>query len=78
MSEPSPLSLIIDRQDRLEADQDETRRKVDRVPVLEAEVELLTKAFDRNTNALYTAAGSLIITGVLGVLTALLLKGVIG
>ena len=78
MSEPSPLSLVVERQDRLEADQDETRRKVDRVPVLEAQVELLTKAFDRNTNALYTAAGSLIITGVLGVLTALLLKGVIG
>jgi hypothetical protein len=68
----------VERQDRLEADQDETRRKVDRVPVLEAQVELLTRAFDRNTNALYTAAGSLIITGVLGVLTALLLKGVIG
>lgn len=68
----------MERQDRLEADQDETRRKVDRVPVLEAQVELLTRAFDRNTNALYTAAGSLIITGVLGVLTALLLKGVIG
>jgi hypothetical protein len=78
LSEPSPLSLIIDRQDRLEADQDETRSKVDRVPVLEAQVELLTRAVDRLTDVVFQAAIAIVATGVLGFLSALILKGVIG
>jgi len=75
LSEPSPLSLIVNRQDRLEEDQDETRRKADEIPVLRKEVAMLTKAVDRNTNALYTVVGTIIATGIVGFL---LERGVIG
>jgi len=78
VSDLSPMSLISGRQDRLERRIGEVEGEVEEIPVLRKEVALLTKAFDRNTNALYTAAVSLVVTGVLGVLTALVLKGVIG
>lgn len=78
MADPSPIMLISGRQDRLEKRIADVESEAEEIPVLRKEVELLTKAFDRNTNALYTAAVSLVVTGVLGVLSALVLKGVIG
>lgn len=78
MPEPTPLSLTVRRVDRLEDRIENVEGDVEEIPALRTEVGLLREAFNRNTNALYTAAVSLIVTGVLGVLTALLLKGVIG
>jgi hypothetical protein len=78
MSELNPLRLISERQDRLEQRLAEVEEEAEEIPVLRKEVGLLRDAFDRNTSALYTAAVSLVVTGVLGVLTAVLLKGVIG
>jgi hypothetical protein len=75
LSEPSLLSLIVDRQDRLESELGETTTKANEIPVLRKEVAMLTKAVDRNTTALYSVVGSVVATGILGLL---LQKGVIG
>jgi hypothetical protein len=70
-----PLNLISNRQDRLEERIKEVESEVDEIPVLRKEVALLTKAVDRNTNALYTVVGTVVATGVVGVL---LQRGLIG
>jgi hypothetical protein len=75
MGELSPLRLISDRQDRLERRIGDVEGEAEEIPVLRREVELLTKAVDRNTNALYTVVGTVMATGIVGVL---LEKGVLG
>lgn len=75
MNEPSPLSLISERQNRLEERIGGVEGDVEEIPVLRKEVAMLTKAVDRNTTALYSVVGTVVATGVIGVL---LEKGVIG
>jgi hypothetical protein len=71
MSEPTASELLWERLRDAEA-------KADEVPVLKSEVKMLTATVDRLTNAVYQAAIGILVTGVLGVLAALILKGVIG
>ncbi len=78
MSDLSPLGLISTRQDRLERRIKEVGEETEQIAILETKVDMLTETVNRNTSALYTAAISLIVTGVLGVVTALILKGVLG
>lgn len=73
--DPTPLSLVSGRQDRLERRLADVEGDVEEIPVLRTEVKLLTKAVDRNTNALYTVVGTIVATGVVGFL---LQRGVIG
>ena len=75
MGSLDPIRLISDRQDRLQSSIDELEDGVQEIPVLRKEVELLTKAVDRNTNALYTVVGTVVATGIAAVL---LQRGVIG
>ena len=78
MSDLSPLNLISGRQDRLERRLGEAEGSIDRIPVLETQVEMLTKAVDRLTSVVFQAAIAIVATGVLSVVAALILKGVIG
>jgi hypothetical protein len=71
MSELSPMGLLLERIEGIE-------EKAEEVPVLKSQVEGLTKAVDRLTDVVFQAALAIVITGVLGLLTALILKGVIG
>jgi hypothetical protein len=71
MSELSPMGLLFERIESIE-------EKAEEVPVLKSQVEGLTKAVDRLTDVVVQAALALVVTGVLGLLTALILKGVIG
>lgn len=75
MNEPTPLRLISERQDRLDQRIGDVEGDVEEIPVLRKEVAMLTKAVDRNTNALYTVVGTIVATGVVGFL---LERGVIG
>lgn len=75
MSELSPLSLIVDRQDRMEKRLGDAEDGVDEIPVLRKEVEMLTKAVDRNTTALYTVVGTVLATGITGLLLQIGLIG---
>jgi hypothetical protein len=75
MGDPSPMGMIDRRQDRLEERVEDLEKLTEEIPVLRNETKLLREAFNRNTNALYTAAVSMLTTGVLGVLAALILKG---
>ncbi|HXS32236.1 MAG TPA: hypothetical protein VN758_00510 [Solirubrobacterales bacterium] len=74
-ADPSPLSLISGRQDRLERRLNDVEGDVEEIPVLRKEVQLLTKAVDRNTNALYSVVGTIVATATVGFLLA---RGVIG
>jgi hypothetical protein len=78
VEEPTPLSLISDRQDRLKEDIERLEGETKEIPVLRKEVGLLREAVDRNTNVIYRAAGAFLGLGVLSVVSALIVKGVIG
>jgi hypothetical protein len=78
LNEPTVASLQEDRIRRLEGQVHELADDVARVPALEREVGFLREGFNRNTNTLYQLGVAIFGTGVLGVLTALILKGVIG
>lgn len=45
MSEPSPLSLIVDRQNRLEAQQGEQGKEIDEIRDALVEVPVMKRAF---------------------------------
>jgi hypothetical protein len=55
--------------------EDEAEKRGTEVSVLRTEVQLLAKAVDRNTNALYTVVGTIVATGVVAYLVE---KGMIG
>lgn len=76
--EPTVASLEAEARRRMQEEIDELRVKADRVPALEEAVGFLREGFNRNTNTMYQVGVAVIATGVLGVLTALILKGVIG
>ena len=78
MDELSPMAMLDRRQDRLEERVEELESLAEEIPVLRSETKLLREAFNRNTNALYTAAVSILSGGVLAVVAALIVKGVIG
>jgi hypothetical protein len=70
-----PLNLMNGRQDRLETRIKDVEDDVEEIPVLRKEVQLLTKAVDRNTNALYTVVATVVATGLIVVLFE---RGLIG
>lgn len=79
--DPTPLGLISARQDRLEERVHDLEEELDGeegISQLRGEVKVLREALNRNTNALYQGAIALLITGAAGVLTALILRGVLG
>jgi uncharacterized protein YutE (UPF0331/DUF86 family) len=78
MSEPTALSLLEKDVERIESRLSDTERGIGKVAVLESQVEMLREAVDRLTNVVFQAAIAIVATGVLGVLAALILKGVIG
>lgn len=82
MQDPSPMGMLDRRQNRLEQRIEDLEGQVEeqatKTAGLEAQVELLREGFNRNTNAMYTVGTGFLVTGVLGVLIALILKGVIG
>lgn len=83
--DPTPLGLLNDSLRRLAERVEEAEKDLEQLPVLETKFEALTdrvealvKSTDRNTNALITVAGSLLVSGVCAVIVALIVKGVIG
>jgi hypothetical protein len=76
--DPTPLSLMDRSLASLENQVRDLEGKLDEIPVLRKEVQLLSEANRELRSAVYTAAGSLLVTGVLGVLVALIVKGVLG
>lgn len=78
MTDPTPFSLLKERQDEQREEIDALRAEVREVPVLRKEVSMLSREVDRNTSALVQGALAIVSTGVLGLLVALILKGVIG
>ena len=75
MADLSLLTLVSGRQDRLEERIGDVEDGVEEIPVLRKEVEMLTKAVDRNTTALYTVVGSVVATGIVAILFE---KGLVG
>lgn len=87
--DPTPLGLLegsirrlSQRVDELEKETEELS-KAQSVAMAESKAVLdrvatLVKSTDRNTNALITVAGSLLVTGFCGVIVALIVKGAIG
>jgi hypothetical protein len=71
MSEPSVGELLLDQLR-------EVKEKADRVPVLEAEVKMLQDTVGRLINVITQVGVGILVTGVLTVIAALILKGVIG
>jgi hypothetical protein len=71
MSEPSVGELLLDQLREVKA-------KADRVPVLEVEVKMLQDTVDRLINVITQVGVGILVTGVLTVIAALILKGVIG
>lgn len=78
MPDPSPYTLLKERVDEQRGEIDDLREQVAEVPVLRKELAMLSREVERNTSALYQAGLAILVTGVLGVLVALLLKGVVG
>lgn len=78
MSELSPMGLLLERIEGIEGDVSDVTTKANEIPVLKNQVEGLTKSVDRLTDVVFQAAIAIVATGVLGVLAALILKGVIG
>jgi len=77
-AEPTPYSLLKERQDEQRDEIDSLRGEVKDIPVLRKEVAMLSREVERNTSALVQGALAIVSTGVLGLLVALILKGVIG
>ena len=75
MADLSLLTLVSGRQDRLEERIGDVEDGVEEIPVLRKEVEMLMKAVDRNTTALYTVVGSVVATGIVAILFE---KGLVG
>ncbi|HET9198221.1 MAG TPA: hypothetical protein VFN92_08225 [Solirubrobacterales bacterium] len=76
--DPSPMGLLDRRQDRLEGRIEELEAEVEKVAALESQLNFLREGFNRNTNTMYQAGIAILATGVIGLVTALILKGVIG
>jgi hypothetical protein len=59
-------------------EQDQRVAEGERMARLEKEVEMLRNAVERLTDIVVRGSGALLATGVLGAITGLILKGVIG
>lgn len=88
-TDPSPMGMLDRRQDRLEARLETVEGDTEEIGMLRTELsefkdaveKQLTQvheAFNRNTQVMYQLGVSIVITGALGVIIALIQKGVIG
>lgn len=71
MSEPTVAELLLER---LQAAEDQAAK----VPALETKVQMLQETVDRLIGLVQQAGVAIFVTGVLTVVAALILKGVIG
>lgn len=71
MPEPTAMELVLERLAKAE-------EQAEKVPVLENTVEMLQETVDRLINVVLQVGAGIIVSGVLAVVTALILKGVIG
>lgn len=76
--EPSALSLMDRSLAGLENEVHDLREKMSEIPALRTEVKLLAEANKELRAAVLQAGGAILVTGVLGVLVALIVKGVLG
>jgi hypothetical protein len=75
--EPSALSLMDRSLAGLENEVHDLREKMSEIPALRTEVKLLAEANKELRAAVLQAGGAILVTGVLGVLVALIVKGVL-
>lgn len=76
--DPSALSLMDRSLAGLENEVHDLREKMSEIPALRTEVKLLAEANKELRAAVLQAGGAILVTGVLGVLVALIVKGVLG
>lgn len=76
--DPTPLSLLDRALANLENEVRDLQGQLGEIPVLRKEVQLLAEANKELRSAVLQAGGAILVTGVLGVLVALIVKGVLG